>query len=282
MEKEKQTASKKKTASQAQETQQNVSETKKTGETPDAGATQKPSTNQQAGAAPETSVTDEANTKSSETTLQRGYTTERLMQNEEFIVIGLTGRVGSGCSEAASIFGSTFEQLNLPSIYPGYMGLANDEERDRRILFRFANQHWVKFDVIKVRTVITSFLLPHFTEFCTDVSGLTSCKEKKGQASKAASNEDNAETNNDNSSQVASNASNRETASGNPFFRTVIEKTTTKLCEHVCASNVGACGHSSVLEKIKDKLSRDEQLHYDYMVVQAYVSHLSVCCYNYN
>ena len=49
-----------------------------------------------------------------EITNQRKYIAELLKQHEEFILIGLTGRVGSGCSEASEIFGSTYEDLERP------------------------------------------------------------------------------------------------------------------------------------------------------------------------
>lgn len=82
-----------------------------------------------------------------------------MMQHEEFIVIGLTGRIGSGCSRVAKVLSSSYKDLNLPLITPGYQGLADDMARDRRILQRYASAHWVKFDIIRARTAITSFLL---------------------------------------------------------------------------------------------------------------------------
>lgn len=110
---------------------------------------------------------------------QRQYIAEILKQHEEFIVIGLTGRVGSGCSEAADIFGSTYEELELPAISVGTDdlegdggkadGLKSDAKRDKRILVRYASHHWIKFDVIRVRTIITSFLLCHMDEFIKEV-----------------------------------------------------------------------------------------------------------------
>ena len=69
----------------------------------------------------------------SETLERRKNIVSIMSQNEEFIIIGLTGRVGSGCSEAAEIFGSSFQQLELPWIQPGTQGLRNDKERDLRI-----------------------------------------------------------------------------------------------------------------------------------------------------
>lgn len=90
--------------------------------------------------------------------LSQPYIFEMLKQHEEFLVIGLTGRVGSGCSEAADILSRPINQIGLQPIHPGDMGLADDKERDRRILYRYATHHWMKFDIIKVRTIIASYI----------------------------------------------------------------------------------------------------------------------------
>lgn len=119
---------------------------------------------------------------------QRKYMAEMLKQHEEFIIIGLTGRVGSGCSEAADIFASRFEALELPHVSVGTDdlaagetkedGIASDEKRDKRILLRYAQHHWLRFDVIRVRTVITSFLLNHMDDFCKEAAPRLSGKEE--------------------------------------------------------------------------------------------------------
>ena len=92
-----------------------------------------------------------------------------LSEREEFLVIGLTGRVGSGCSEAADILCSTISDLQMPSIYPGDRGLQNDDERDKRIIVRYFNAHWLEFDLIRVRTIITTFLLSDMSGFCREL-----------------------------------------------------------------------------------------------------------------
>lgn len=114
-------------------------------------------------------------------TLERRKNIVNIMsQNEEFIIIGLTGRVGAGCSEAAEIFASTYQQLELPWIQPGIQGLRNNEERDLRILQRYAGAHWLKFDIIRTRTIISSFLLEEFEEFIQTVAQLeTNTDDKK-------------------------------------------------------------------------------------------------------
>lgn len=97
-----------------------------------------------------------------------------LTEREEFLVIALTGRVGSGCSEAAEIFSSSIEQMMLPSISPGDRGLQNDAERDKRILVQYFNSHWLAFDVIKVRTIIATFFLKDMASFTNHIAKLTS------------------------------------------------------------------------------------------------------------
>ena len=46
-----------------------------------------------------------------------------------------------------------------------YSGYNNDDERDLRILYRYASAHWLKFDIIKSRTIISTFLLDEYHKF---------------------------------------------------------------------------------------------------------------------
>ena len=93
-------------------------------------------------------------------------------EKEEFIVIGLTGRLGAGCSECAKILCSDYDQIqkNLPWPTPGLHGLRDDEERDLRILARFASSHWQKFDSILGRDIISSFIIDCFDEFVDEIN----------------------------------------------------------------------------------------------------------------
>lgn len=88
-----------------------------------------------------------------------------MKQNEDFIVIGLTGRTGSGCTDAAKIFASSFKELEFPQITAGADGFKDDIERDLRIIERYASEHWIRFDIINSRTIISSFLLENINEF---------------------------------------------------------------------------------------------------------------------
>ena len=58
-----------------------------------------------------------------------------LAQREEFLVIGLTGRMGSGCTSVAKLLESPFDNLHFPSPtpQPGMESLS-EEERTVRII----------------------------------------------------------------------------------------------------------------------------------------------------
>ena len=101
-----------------------------------------------------------------------------LSQREDFLVIGLTGRLGSGCSKVAGILASSFDELNFPDPVPqlGQPSLT-EESRAIRILAEYAKAHWLKFDVIQVGAIIATFILDDDRRFIIDLSS-NQAKEK--------------------------------------------------------------------------------------------------------
>lgn len=82
--------------------------------------------------------------------LQRVYA-----ESSEFIILGLTGRTGSGCSTAANILSSS--KINIPeesSIYSG-----ENDRRKYNLVRSYIGDNWNPFITIKVRDVITGILL---------------------------------------------------------------------------------------------------------------------------
>lgn len=78
--------------------------------------------------------------------------------NNQPIIIGLTGRTGSGCSTTRELLllGS-FDALNPP---PPVLDKFNSlEDRKYRIVYQYAKANWPQFREIKVADVITFFLL---------------------------------------------------------------------------------------------------------------------------
>lgn len=77
--------------------------------------------------------------------------------DDDFIVLGLTGRTGSGCSTSAKILQSSIESIRH-SLFSGENPETN-EQRKERILLRHFKATWTPFLLIQVRAVITTFLL---------------------------------------------------------------------------------------------------------------------------
>ncbi len=76
-------------------------------------------------------------------------------RRSSFLIVGLTGRTGSGCSTSARLLSSTFESLNLDhATYP----FISAEDRKYRVIREFAEKNWGQFHQISVTQVIASFL----------------------------------------------------------------------------------------------------------------------------
>ena len=93
-----------------------------------------------------------------------------LTQREEFVVIGLTGRMGSGCSKVANVLATPFEKMRFPHPVPQFgMNSLSEEERVVRIVAEYADEHWLKFDIIQVSAIIATFILNDDSCFINDL-----------------------------------------------------------------------------------------------------------------
>lgn len=102
-----------------------------------------------------------------------------LNQKEEFLVVGLTGRMGSGCSKVAQLLETSYEDLKYPNPapQPGLKSLT-EEERAIRIIAEYTNEHWLKFDVIQVGALIATFIFKDDRRFIYDLSRGGNRKER--------------------------------------------------------------------------------------------------------
>ena len=75
----------------------------------------------------------------------------------DFIIIGLTGRLGSGCSTTAKILSGEFEDAKFP--LPQGNQFNNNEERKYKIVYNYKKENWDKFEIIRPSNIITFFLL---------------------------------------------------------------------------------------------------------------------------
>ncbi|OYT93718.1 MAG: deoxycytidylate deaminase [Burkholderiales bacterium PBB3] len=77
-------------------------------------------------------------------------------RRSKFVLIGLTGRTGSGCSQTAKLLSMNFDELKLPE---NKLVGASAEDRKHRIVKDYAQRNWKPFFSITVSNVILSFLL---------------------------------------------------------------------------------------------------------------------------
>ncbi|TWH83633.1 hypothetical protein [Sedimentibacter saalensis] len=76
-------------------------------------------------------------------------------ERKDFIIIGLTGRTGSGCSTVASLLSKTFEELQPTR--PVNDG--SNEKRQYEIIYNYSKVNWEPFKVIEMKNVIFTFVL---------------------------------------------------------------------------------------------------------------------------
>ena len=99
-------------------------------------------------------------------------------EREKFILIGLTGRTGSGCTTAANLLSIKLNDFDLPK--PRLSEFDNNVERKERIIYNYSQKHWDEFTVISVRDVITLFLLKNeYSVFESYFMGLIEAEEDK-------------------------------------------------------------------------------------------------------
>lgn len=101
---------------------------------------------------------------------------ELFMENSKFVLIGLTGRTGSGCTTAAKILES--EQADIPDenqINDFYTGL---DIKRYLVTKRYISKHWNKFYSIKVSDLISAYILLQETDEVAKFI-LTSASESK-------------------------------------------------------------------------------------------------------
>lgn len=76
----------------------------------------------------------------------------------KFIIIGLTGRLGSGCTTVANMLSTEqFEDCRFPE--PQYSKIRTNEDRKYNIVYRFLKSNWSPYFVIRPSDIISFILL---------------------------------------------------------------------------------------------------------------------------
>ncbi|WP_052193028.1 hypothetical protein [Vibrio fluvialis] len=86
-------------------------------------------------------------------------------ERRKFIILGLTGRTGSGCTTLSKLLTeNSFYDFNAQR--PKSSLFENDEERKYKIVYDYLKEQWVKFHHIKMSDIVSTFLLDlTFDEF---------------------------------------------------------------------------------------------------------------------
>lgn len=95
-------------------------------------------------------------------------------EREQFIIIGLTGRTGSGCTTVSTILQSeNFSDLKLHE--PKSTNFSTNDERKYQIIYNYAKKHWNPFYRISMTDMIFSFVLHYdyasFMSLLTEMFG---------------------------------------------------------------------------------------------------------------
>lgn len=85
-------------------------------------------------------------------------------QNENFIIVGLTGRVHSGQDEVVNIL-TNHKFQKLKGLYAMGGQYKSDLERENNLILRYFDRNWRPFIKIHTPSVMMSFLLEEFEEF---------------------------------------------------------------------------------------------------------------------
>ena len=88
-------------------------------------------------------------------TLENSAVERIFAERRDFIIIGLTGRTGCGCSTVAELLCKTFDELQPPK--PSTVDdLSN---RQYKIIYEYAQNMWTQFRLIEMKHVIFTFIL---------------------------------------------------------------------------------------------------------------------------
>lgn len=94
---------------------------------------------------------------SPEKKLERAAVEKLFAERKDFIIIGLTGRTGCGCTTVANLLCKEFVDLQPP------IAIANSTiaERDYKIVFEYSKETWMPFRLIEMKHVIFTFILEY-------------------------------------------------------------------------------------------------------------------------
>ena len=105
--------------------------------------------------------------------LERAAVEKLFAERRDFIIIGLTGRTGCGCTTVAKLLRNDFENLQPP--IPISNGMI--ASREYKIVYDYSKNTWKPFRLIEMKHVIFTFILENSfedtSEFVNSIAGKT-------------------------------------------------------------------------------------------------------------
>ena len=88
-------------------------------------------------------------------TLENSAVNRIFAERKDFIIIGLTGRTGCGCTTVAKLLCKEFSELQPPKDFSG----DEIEAREERIVYEYSQKTWTPFRLIEMKHIIFTFIL---------------------------------------------------------------------------------------------------------------------------
>lgn len=101
----------------------------------------------------------EINKSISDYDIQKSVIERVFDERKQYLIIALTGKIGAGSSYVSSFIQDACWSRDISRDTPGLDGFLSDEQRANSILLRYFNCNRIPFHVIRVRDVITSFIV---------------------------------------------------------------------------------------------------------------------------
>lgn len=105
---------------------------------------------------------------------------------KNFIIIGLTGRIGSGCTTTAEFMSKNKEEHNLKNFCVN--DNSTDKDRKKYIIDTYYRKNWEKFQIIRASDIITLFILKYDFDELNEI--LKEFNEKVKEAKESELNEE--------------------------------------------------------------------------------------------